>query len=241
MLTPEQQAQIARQIEAYEHMVGSGTLTIPFGTGALELDVEPFVASPEIMNSGVQVVEYLVQHPELVKGKIVTDMGTGTGIIGVAAGKLEAKRVFMPDIDERAVLNAQINIQKHRLQEICEALESDLFSAYGDRPASEVQIFNHPFFSEQPVEGKPWTRMMLGGTELLGRYFSDAPKHSTPDARYVLPWLTLAGHEMGIDNDPGKRAEEFGFEVVSVTEQEPVTQGIQRALFKIYELRYNAR
>ncbi len=195
------------------------------------------MASPEVMNSGPQMVNFLVEHPDLIREKIVTDMGTGSGILGIAVAKLGAKFVFMSDIDNKAVKNSQTNISKLKLDNICESFQSDLFSNFGDRPKADVQIFNHPFFADLPVEGKDWTRMMLGGTELLGKYFDQAPKYSTPDAIYLMPWLTLADNEDMPDNDPGKRATEYGFKVIKVTEQTPVKQGLQQATFKIYELK----
>src|SRR3989344_2423693 len=133
MLNPEQHKQISDQIEAYEKRFKVGRVEIPLGDKKFGLEVNEFVANPEIMNSGVQVVEYLVQKPELIKGKIVTDMGTGSGIIGIAAGLLEARKVFMPDVDERAICNAVKNIQSSKLQEVCEAFQSDLFQNFGDK------------------------------------------------------------------------------------------------------------
>ncbi|MFZ5365389.1 MAG: 50S ribosomal protein L11 methyltransferase [Patescibacteria group bacterium] len=238
MMNSEQQKQVSGQIEAYEQKFKVGKIEIPLGDKKFELEIDEFVANPEIMNSGVQVVEYLAQKPELIKGKTVTDMGTGSGIIGVAAGLLEARKVFMPDIDERAVRNATKNIQNLRLQGICDAFQSDLFQNFDNKEKSEVQIFNHPFFAEQPVKGKDWTRMMLGGTDLIAKYFEQAPRYSSKDATFILPWLTLANNPNTLDNDPGKRAQEYGYEILDVTEQVPVKQGLQRALFKIYKLKF---
>lgn len=237
MLRPEQSLQISRQIEAYENNYGVGLVKVPFGEQTINLKVDKYVANPEIMNSGIQLINFLAARPDLVKGKIVTDMGTGCGIIGLAAGLIGAESVFMPDIDERAVKNAQVNISALKLEKNCEAFQSDLFSNYGDRPPSDIQVFNHPFFAAPPLKDKDWTRMMLGGTQLLGRYFEEAPQYSRPDAVYLLPWLTLAGDEESLDNDPGKRAGEYGYKIIKVTEQTPVKQGLQQSLFKIYELK----
>jgi predicted RNA methylase len=240
-LSPDQQAQLSRQIEAYESGVGVGLLRVPLGEQEMELELDEYVANPEIMNSGIQLIEHLAQYPEIVKDKVVTDMGTGSGIIGLAAARLGAKQVYMPDIDARAVANAQRNAARLRLSTVCDVFASDLFTNYDYRQKSQVQIFNHPFFTGEPIVGKDWTKMMLGGVELLDRYFEAAPKYSTSDAIYLMPWLTLADNPGGtLDNDPGKRAPKHGFEVTNITEQVPVKQGLQQALFKIYELRKKA-
>ena len=236
MLNPEQRAQIERQMAAYEQQEGIRHITVPLGSEELDLEVDALVANPEIMNSGVQVIRYLAERPELVRGKIVTDMGTGSGIIGLAAAKIEAARVFMIDVDEAAVKNARRNVERLGLA-TCEVLQGDLFSSYGDRPKSQVHIFNHPFFSENPIEGKPWTQMMLGGEALIERYLKQAPQYATREALYLMPWLTLAGSEDSLDNDPARRAPQLGYQIERVTDQEPVKQGIQQTKFKMYELR----
>ena len=233
-LNKKQTEQIRNQIEAYEKQKAIKFIKIPFAGSTLELIIDPLVADPEIMNSGVQTIKYLEEHPYLVKGKIVTDMGSGCGIIGLAAAKLGAKKVYMMDIDPNAVRNTQENIQNLHLEKSCEVFESDLFTQYGNRDKSEVQIFNHPFFAAEPLKDKAWTQMMLGGTQLIGRYFKEAPKHSKSTAVYIMPWLTFAGNSEAIDNDPGKRCLQYGYQVTKVTEQSPVVQGIQKGPFRIY-------
>jgi methylase of polypeptide subunit release factors len=171
VLNIDQKKQILDQIGAYEKKFKIGKIEIPLGEKKFELEIDEFVANPEIMNSGLQVVDYLGKNPGLVKGKVVTDMGTGSGIIGIAAGLLEANKVFMPDIDNRAVKNANKNIQSLGLQKFCETFQSDLFENFYNKEKSDVQIFNHPFFAEKPIEGKDWTQMMLGGTSLIAEYF----------------------------------------------------------------------
>ena len=70
-LTKEQENQINSQIDAYEKQIDTETVIV--GVNGLELIVDPYVANPNIQNSGVQIVQYLSDNPHLVKGKIVTD------------------------------------------------------------------------------------------------------------------------------------------------------------------------
>ena len=241
MLNTEQQLQIHRQIEAYEREGKKGSLrvAVPLRSRSFLLEVKPFVANPTIMNSGLQVVEFLAARPELVKGKAVTDMGTGSGIIGIAAALLGASFVLMPDKDRQAVSCAEKNIKINGLVGCCLAFWSDLFSSLQDLQAADVQIFNHPFFAAEPIPDKPWTAMMLGGTELLGSYFEQAPLCSHRETIYILPWLVTASNDEELDNDPGKRAGQYGYEVLERVEMSPVGQGIQQRPFVIYVLRHN--
>jgi hypothetical protein len=79
--------------------------------------------------------------------------------------------------------------------------------------------------------------MMFGGLELIGEYFKQAPLYSDPYALYLFPWMPLTNMEDGPDNNPGKRGAEHGFEVVSVTQQEPTQTGMQQYPYEIYILR----
>lgn len=243
-LTNRQQDQVNRQILAYEEQAGVDTITVQINDGEFTLEVPPLVANPKIMNSGLQVVKFLADRPGMVEGKFVTDMGTGSGIIGIATAILGARVVYGFDIDQSAVECANQNSQKNGVSNYV-AVQSNLFVALSNeyiysptRPhiGMDVNIFNHPFFGGDPLVDKPWTRVMLGGTDLLGDYFRRAPKYSKPDALYILPWLPLAGNEHGFDNDPGKTAVAYGYEVREVVESQPVEEGLQREPFLIYVL-----
>lgn len=58
-------------------------------------------------------------------GLDVIDVGTGSGILGIAASKLGAKSVYMTDIDEKAVLVARENVVKNNAPN-CTVEVSDL-------------------------------------------------------------------------------------------------------------------
>jgi len=237
MLNSEQRKQIESQVEAYEKKEKTGRIKIPLAGKEFELEVDPFVANPAIMNAGVKVVEYFGLKPEIVKSKIVTDMGTGSGMIGVASGLLGAQKIFMPDIDGHAVINARKNVEALGLSDVCDVFKSDLFNNFGNRPKADVQVFNHPFFADAPIKDKEWTRIMLGGTDLIGKYFEQVHRFSTDNAVYIFPWLTLADNKHDLDNNPAKRGLEYGFEVVNVIEQDLTGHGLQKGKCKIYELK----
>ena len=160
-LKPKQKEQIEKQIKAYESKTSTELIKIPIGSDELDLEVDPYVANPNIMNSGIQLVNYLFEHPELVKDKIVTDMGTGCGIIGIAAAKMGAKKVFMIDIDAKAVKNAQRNVERHKVGNICTIITSDLFKNINEDTKSHTHIFNHPFFAGEPIRKNLHCRTLL--------------------------------------------------------------------------------
>lgn len=63
--------------------------------------------------SGQVLASYLLQHPALVKDKIVLDFGSGSGIVAIAAALAGASKVYACDIDRYALAavseNAALN------------------------------------------------------------------------------------------------------------------------------------
>ncbi len=62
---------------------------------------------------GQALARYVLDQPELVKGKRVVDLASGSGLVGIAAMKAGAASVLAADIDEFAAeairLNAELN------------------------------------------------------------------------------------------------------------------------------------
>lgn len=63
--------------------------------------------------SGQALASYILQHPELVRGKNVLDFGAGSAIVAIAAAKAGASRAIACDIDpdalDAALANADLN------------------------------------------------------------------------------------------------------------------------------------
>lgn len=66
--------------------------------------------------SGLVMAQQIAAHPEWVKDKIVLDVGSGSGVVAIAAKKAGAKQVIASDIDPVAqqaiALNAELNQQE---------------------------------------------------------------------------------------------------------------------------------
>lgn len=65
----------------------------------------------------VNALQYLYEH-NLVRGRDVLDVGTGTGILGIIAGKMGARSVLCLDIDSEAIRVARENIRQNGLEAI---------------------------------------------------------------------------------------------------------------------------
>jgi predicted nicotinamide N-methyase len=59
--------------------------------------------------SGQALARYVLDHPELVRGRRVLDFGAGCGIAGIAAAKAGAAHVTATEIDPLAAVAIEIN------------------------------------------------------------------------------------------------------------------------------------
>lgn len=86
----------------------------------------------------VQYLEQVVQA-----GDTVFDIGTGTGILAIAAAKLNAAHVLAVDFDEKAVVQAKHNAVLNHVQDVITVSNSDLLSAVSsDEAKADVVVAN---------------------------------------------------------------------------------------------------
>ena len=80
---------------------------------------------------GQALARYLLDHPQVVRGRRVLDFGSGSGLVGIAAAGAGAAAVTATDIDPRAVaatkLNAELNgaVVAARCQDILKSDDRD--------------------------------------------------------------------------------------------------------------------
>jgi ribosomal protein L11 methyltransferase len=86
----------------------------------------------------VMCIQYLEQTVQA--GDLVFDIGTGTGILAIAAAKLGACHVTAVDFDEKAVQQAGINVGLNNCDGVVEVTNSDLLASIskGSRKADVV-------------------------------------------------------------------------------------------------------
>lgn len=68
-----------------------------------------------IWPSGLVMCDFLKRNPELVKGKRVLELGSGTGIVGLYAAKLGASHVTLTDFIDFNIENIKRNIKENGL------------------------------------------------------------------------------------------------------------------------------
>jgi ribosomal protein L11 methyltransferase len=73
----------------------------------------------------IQALERTVQ-----KGDQIIDVGTGSGVLSIAAAMLGAKKVIAVDLDPVAVESARLNVKLNKVQEIVEVKQNNLLDDF---------------------------------------------------------------------------------------------------------------
>jgi len=73
---------------------------------------------------GHALARYLLDHPHIASKKTVLDIGTGAGIVAIAAALCGARRVIANDIDKLALVATQLNCELNHVK--LETNEDDL-------------------------------------------------------------------------------------------------------------------
>jgi release factor glutamine methyltransferase len=114
------------------------------------LVVPPTVFHPRHCLTGEFFAKFVARLD--LTGKRVADLGTGTGILALAAARAGAASVVALDINPNAARaaaeNARMNGLEHRVGAMC----SDLLSAITPRPLFDVILSNMPVLPVEPVD-----------------------------------------------------------------------------------------
>lgn len=112
---------------------------------------------------GQALARYVLDNPESVRGKSVLDLGSGSGLVGIAAMKAGARSVLSADIDSYAAAAIALNAQANGV--VVEATTDDLIG----RDSNWDVILVGDLCYERPLAEKllAWLRARKGEA-LLG-------------------------------------------------------------------------
>jgi predicted nicotinamide N-methyase len=91
---------------------------------------------------GVALARHILDHPELVAGRRVLDLGSGSGLVGIAAAKAGASGVICADIDPYAIAVTLMNATENEVELVAELGDP----TEGDPPAVDVVLVGDLFY-----------------------------------------------------------------------------------------------
>jgi predicted nicotinamide N-methyase len=97
---------------------------------------------------GQALARYLIDHPDLVRGRTVFDLASGSGIVAIAAAKAGAAAVAASDIDRLAISAIALNAE---LNDVMVAIvQDDLLD--GDPGPAEVVLAGDVFYERSMAD-----------------------------------------------------------------------------------------
>ncbi len=136
----------------------------PLGEGEVAIRLEPGMAFGTGLHPSTRLALRLLERADPA-GKRVLDVGTGSGILAVAAALLGAREVVATDVDPVAVDAARENVRRNRVESVVRVVEGSLPTAASPFDIVVVNILA-PVIIALLDQGL-WERVRPGGVLIL--------------------------------------------------------------------------
>lgn len=151
----------------------------------LRLKVLPTVFNPAIHFTSAYLAEYLAMPDVIKPGERVLDLGTGSGIVAIAAARGGAGHVVATDINPAAVRCAAGNVRRYGLEVRVQIRQGDLFEPVRGEQFDLI-VSNPPFFRGEPKSPGEYAYYAGRNYEWLHRFATEVGDHMASHARCLL-------------------------------------------------------
>ena len=129
---------------------------------------------------------------KLAKGKVVLDMGTGSGIQAITAALSGAKEVWAADVNPVAVECAKENAAKNKAK--INVVESNLFEKVPEKKFDLI-VFNPPYLPSDGMNDDLRWSGGLEGVEIILEFFSRVGAFMSKSAEVLFIYSSHANPE----------------------------------------------
>jgi release factor glutamine methyltransferase len=179
-----------------------------------DLYLPPSVLNPRLFKTGMMLAE--IVERELGPEERVLDLGSGSGIVGLAAARAGAL-VWAADKNPVAVRATRINAMLNGLA--IEAIESDLFEHVPETLRFDIIAFNPPFFA-RPQGGALEMALSDGpGLPTLDRFCAECRNRHASGGRALI-----AGSSNGALSLMRRLYEQHGLTWRTIAERERISE-----------------
>lgn len=153
--------------------------------------VFPHVYSPTVFPSTF----YIIDNMAITPGQSFLELGSGTGLLAIAAALKGANPVFATDISPIAVANTQENARRYDL--VIDVREGSVFDPIGADEKFDVILWNAPYMHVNktdltPIEAALYDPFYRG----LTQFFAEGKKHLNPGGKL---WFGASNTHMHMD------------------------------------------
>jgi HemK-related putative methylase len=136
---------------------------------------------------------FMAKNIKALSDEVVLDMGTGSGIQAITAGR-KASKVIAVDINPEAVRYAKRNVIANGLENKISVIHGDLFSSLPSGHKFDVILFTPPYLKGF-VKTSFDNALFDPDKELAYRFFRDAKDYIKPDGYVQMLYSSIAGPE----------------------------------------------
>lgn len=199
-----------------------------------KLTLKDFIVLPNVLRpekfTALSLARLLYKNRKQYKNKVIIDMGCGTGIQGVTAALIGAKKVIFSDISPVAVRNTKANIKKFKIKSKSIVYKGDLFQKI--KKKADIIVFNHPFYTQKLSKKRTHiAKSIMADDALIHNFFVSAKKHLKRNGLIIMPYFLSAGKK----NNPAAQCVKHGYQVV--VEHKVYPKGRKKTVESVFEMK----